>query len=147
MLMHPPDNQEPKDPDSQRSSPKSSRTRGMLVRYGIPALVGFIVILLAGIFIARAISSNVSHFNTREEPISAVLNLADQHVLKSVTISGNDIYAIDTSGQHYHAVKEDGQSVTEIFRHDGVVVTIDNGQQNQWMQVLLDFLFLGIIVG
>ena len=147
MLMHPPDNQEPKDPDSQRSSPKSSRTRGMLVRYGIPALVGFIVILLAGIFIARAISSNVSHFNTREEPISAVLNLADQHVLKSVTISGNDIYAIDTRGQHYHAVKEDGQSVTEIFRHDGVVVTIDNGQQNQWMQVLLDFLFLGIIVG
>ncbi len=76
-----------------------------------------------------------------------MLNLADQHVLKSVTINGNDIFAIDTRGQHYHAVKEDGQSVTEVLRHDGVIVSIDNGQQNQWMQVVLDFLFLGIVAG
>src|SRR5689334_12125403 len=145
MQMHPPDNQEPKDPNSQRSSPKPSKARVMLFRYGIPALVGFLVVLFAGILVARAASTNFNRYNTREEPISAVLNLADQHVLKSVTINGNDIYAIDTRGQHYHAVKEDGQSVTEIFRHDRVIVTIDNGQQSQWMQLLLDFLFLGII--
>ena len=105
------------------------------------------VILFAGIVAARSLSNNFSHFNVQERPISDVLNLADQHVLKSVTINGNDIFAVDIKGQHYHAVKEDGQSVTEIFRHDGVVVSIDNGQQNQWIQGLLDFLLLGIVIG
>src|SRR5260370_9550060 len=104
-------------------------------------------VLLIGIIAARVVSSNFSHVSTQEVPISEVLNLADQHVLKSVTISGNDIFAIGTKGQHYHAVKEDGQSVTEIFRHDGVIVSIDTGQQNQWMQVILDFLLFGIVIG
>ena len=105
-----------------------------MFRFGVPAIVVLMGVLLVGIIAARVVSSNFSHFSTQEEPISDVLNLADQHVLKSVTISGNDIFAIGTNGQHYHAVKEDGQSVTEIFRHDGVIVSIDNGQQNQWMQ-------------
>ena len=147
MEMPQPDNQEPKDPNSHRSPRKSTKTRGILFRYGFPALVVLMVVLVVGIIVARAITSNFSHFNTQEEPISEVLNLADQHVLKSVTINGNDIFAIDTKGQHYHAVKEDGQSVTEVFRHDGVIVSIDNGQQNQWMQGLLDFLLLGIVIG
>ena len=141
------DNQEPKDPNSQRSSQKSTKARGILFRYGGPAIVVLMVVLLVGLIAVRTVSSNFSHINTQEKPISYVLNLADQHVLKSVTINGNDIFAIDTKGQHYHAVKEDGQSVTEVFRHDGVIVSIDNGQQNQWMQGALDFLFLGIVVG
>jgi cell division protease FtsH len=147
MEMPQPDNQEPKDPNSQRSPQKSTRTRGILVRWGVPALVALMVVLVISIIIARSITSNFSHFNTQEKPISEVLNLADQHVLKSVTINGNDIFAIDIKGQHYHAVKEDGQSVTEVFRHDGVIVSIDNGQQNQLMQGLLDFLFLGTVIG
>ncbi len=147
MKMTQPDNQEPKDPNSQRSSQKPTKARGKLFRYGVPAMVVLMVVLLVGIVAVRAISSNFSHFNTQEKPISDVLNLADQHVLKSVTINGNDIFAIDTKGQHYHAVKEDGQSVTEIFRRDGVVVSIDNGQQNQWMQVVLDFLLFGVVIG
>ena len=144
MEMPQPDNQEPKDPNSP---PKSTRTRMIFLRYGVVAIVVLMVVMFAGIIAARAISNNFSHFNVQERPISDVLNLADQHVLKSVTINGNDIFAIDIKGQHYHAVKEDGQSVTEIFRHDGVVVSIDNGQQNQWMQGLLDFLLLGIVIG
>jgi cell division protease FtsH len=147
MEMPQPDNQEPKDPNSHRSPQKSTKTRGILSRYGFPALVALMVVLVVGIIVARAITGNFSHFNTLEKPISEVLNLADQHVLKSVTINGNDIFAIDTKGQHYHAVKEDGQSVTEVFRHDEVIVSIDNGQQNQWMQGLLDFLLLGIVIG
>ena len=147
MKMPQPDNREPKDPNSQRSPQKSTKARGYLFRYGVPAIVALMLALLVGLIAVRSISSNFSHFNTREKPISDVLNLADQHVLKSVTINGNDIFAIDTRGQHYHAVKEDGQSVTEVFRHDGVIVSIDNGQQNQWMQGVLDFLFLGIVVG
>jgi len=141
------DNQEPQDPNSRRSPQKVTKKRNMLARFGVPVLIGSIAILLLGIIVARVMSSNASRINTQEKPISDVLNLADQHVLKSVTISGNDIFAVDTRGQRYHAVKEDGQSVTEIFRHDGVIVNIDNGQQNQWTQVLVDILFLGIIIG
>ncbi len=119
----------------------------MVARFGVPVLIGMIAIVLLGVIVARVMSSNASRINTQEKPISYVLNLADQHVLKSVTINGNDIFAVDTRGQRYHAVKEDGQSVTEIFRRDGVIVNIDNGQQNQWTQVLVDILFLGIIMG
>lgn len=118
-----------------------------MARFGVPVLIGMIAIVLLGVIVARVMSSNASRINTQEKPISYVLNLADQHVLKSVTINGNDIFAVDTRGQRYHAVKEDGQSVTEIFRRDGVIVNIDNGQQNQWTQVLVDILFLGIIMG
>jgi cell division protease FtsH len=142
-----PDNQEPKDPNSPRSPQKATKKRNLLGRFGIPALVVLMGILLIGAIVARVVSSNMSRYNTQEKPISEVLNLADRHELKSVTISGNDILAVDMNGQHYHAVKEDGQSVTEIFRHDGATVNIDYGQQNQWMQVILDFLFLGIVLG
>jgi cell division protease FtsH len=147
MEMPQPDNQEPKDPNSPRTPQKPTKARAILFRYGVPAIVVLMGVLLVGIVVARVIGSNVSHFNTQEKPISDVLNLADQHMLKSVTISGNDIFALDINGQHYHAVKEDGQSVTEIFRHDGVIVNIDNGQQNQWIQGLLDFLLLGVVIG
>src|SRR6266487_199189 len=147
MEMPQPDNQEPKDTNSPRTPQKATKARAILYRFGVPAIVVLMGVLLVGIVAARVVSSNNSHSKTLEKPISDVLNLADHHVLKSVTISGNDIFAIDTKGQHYHAVKEDGQSVTEIFRHDGVIVSIDNGQQNQWMQGLLDFLLLGIVIG
>jgi cell division protease FtsH len=147
MEMPQPDNQEPKDPNSPRTPQKSTRARAILYRFGIPVIVALMGVLLVGIVAARVVSSNISHVNTQEKPISDVLNLADHHALKSVTISGDDIFAVGTEGQHYHAVKEDGQSVTEIFRHDGVIVNIDNGQQNQWMQGLLDFLLLGIVIG
>src|SRR5215471_7375143 len=99
MEMPQPDNKEPQDPNSQRSPQKSTRTRGILSRYGVPALVVLMIVLVVGLIVARAITSNFSHFNTQEKPISAVLNLADQHVLKSVTINGNDIFAIDIKGQ------------------------------------------------
>jgi cell division protease FtsH len=119
----------------------------MLIRFGVPALVVLLGAVFLGFVVARLVSSNMSHYNTLEKPISDVLNLADQHVLQSVTINGNDIYAVNRNGQHYHAIKEDGQSITEIFRHDGVTVNIDNGQQAQWTQVVIDILFIGVIVG
>lgn len=119
----------------------------MLVRFGVPALVVLLGAVFLGFVVARLVSSNMSHYNTLEKPISDVLNLADQHVLQSVTINGNDVYAVNRNGQHYHAIKEDGQSITEIFRHDGVTVNIDNGQQAQWTQVVIDILFIGVIVG
>jgi cell division protease FtsH len=141
------DNQEPGDPNSPRTPQKATKKRNMLVRYGVPALVVLMGVLLLGVIIARVVSINMGRLNTLEKPISDVLNLADHHALKSVTISGNDIIAVDTRGQHYHAIKEDGQPVTEIFRRDGVTVNIDDGQQNQWVQALVDILFLAVVVG
>src|SRR5260221_8991593 len=141
------DNQEPKDSDSPRSPQKITKRWNMLARFGIPALVVLLGAALLGVVAIRLISSNMSHINIQEKPISAVLNFADHHLLKSVTLSGDDIFATGNNGQQYHAVKEDNQSVTEIFRHDGVAVNIDNGQQSQWTQGLLDILFLGIVVG
>jgi cell division protease FtsH len=113
------------------------------MRLAIPTAIA-LVTALAGVVIFHAIAGGVSHINTVEEPISTVLNMADKHQLVSVTISGDDVYATGTQGQRYHAVKEDNQSVTEIFRHDGVVVSINNGQQ-QWSQIALDFVFLALV--
>ncbi len=88
-----------------------------------------------------------SGVSTQERPISDVLNMADRHVLKSVTLSSNDVFATGKNGQQYHAVKEDGQSVTEIFRHDDVSVNIDNAQNSQWMQGVLELLMILLILG
>src|SRR6266487_3361853 len=142
-----PDNQEPKDSNSPRSPQKTTKKRDRLVRFGVPVLVVLLGILLLAAIVTRVVSSNMSRLNTLEKPISDVLNLADHHGLKSVTINGDDIFAVDTRGLRYHAVKEDGQSVTETLRRDGVIVNIDNGQPNQWMQGLVDLLFLGVVVG
>jgi len=82
-----------------------------------------------------------------ERPISDVLNMADHHLLRSVALSGNGVTATDSKGQQFHATKEDGQAVTEIFRRDGVTVNIDNGQKAQWTQGITDLLLIGLIVG
>src|SRR5215469_5839734 len=131
------DNQEPKTPNSTRPTPKTTKKRGSLMRFGLPAILVFVGMMIVTAIAIRVVGGSMSHVNTLEEPISYVLNLADQHALKSVTINSDDIVAIAKNGQQYHAVKEDGQSVTEIFRHDGVVVSIDGGQQDAWVQGLI----------
>src|SRR5947209_6178304 len=130
---------QPKKPEPSDSSPspKTSRKRSRLARYSIPALVVLGSLLLLVLGLASFIAVNAGRSNTIEKPISDVLNMADHHALKSVTINGNDIVAVDTKGQRYHALKEDGQSVTETLRHDGVTVSIDNGQQGAWTQGLV----------
>lgn len=119
----------------------------MLARYGVLALVVFVGVVLVAIVATRIVGMDAGRMNTMERPISDVLNMADHHALIAVTISGNDIFATAKNGQRYHAVKEDGQSVTDTFRHDDVTVTIDNGQQNPLMQALVDMLFLGLVAG
>ena len=147
MEMPQHDNQEPREPHSTRSSQNASKKRNIWMRLSIPSLVVLLGAALLGVIVFRVVSGNMSHINTIDKPISDVLNLADHHQLTSVTINGNDVVAVDTKGQHYHASKEDGQSVTEIFRHDGVTVNIDNGQQGQWTQVLVDVIFLALVGG
>src|SRR5579863_6129295 len=147
MEIPQPDNQEPRDPNSTRSTRNTSKKRNVRLRVVVPMLILLLGISLAGVIVFRIVSSSISRTNTLEEPISFVLNLADHHALSSVIINGDDIYAVNARGQHYHAVKEDNQSLTDVFRHDGAVVTIDNGSQDQWTQLLVDILFLAVIIG
>jgi cell division protease FtsH len=140
-------NQEPKVPESGRHAPKTARKRLGWFRFGLPAILLFVgMIVITGVTI-RIVAGNSSHVNIQDEPISYVLNLADQHLLSSVTINGDDIFATGKNGRQFHTVKEDQQSVTEIFRHDGVAVTVDNGQPNAWVQGVIDVVFVALIAG
>ncbi|GCE13212.1 ATP-dependent zinc metalloprotease FtsH [Tengunoibacter tsumagoiensis] len=140
----------PKDKreNTKSSTPKITRRRNAFRRYGLPAslvLLGILLLVIAGLRFA-----NISFGSTaavQERPISDVLNMADQHQLKSVTLNGNEVTATNRSGMRFHAMKEDGQSVTDIFRRDGTTVTIDNGQQGQWTQGVIDLVIVLLIAG
>lgn len=144
------DNQDPeqKIPETPRQSVRSriSKKRQLVYRYTIPGLTILVLIALVCVVVVN-VASGMNHVNVQEKPISDVLNMADHHQLKSVTVNGDDVRAIGTNGQHYHALKEDGQSVTEIFRRDNVVVSVDNGQDGGWVPILVDVLFVGAAVG
>jgi cell division protease FtsH len=135
------DNQDPKTP--QKLTKKNVR----LLRYSIAAFFVLLGLTILGFVVVPIVSSTFGHDNTVNKPISDVLNMADQHVLKSVFISGNDVLATGMNGQKYHAVKEDGQTVTDVFRHDGVSVSVDSGQSSQWSQGVIDLLLIVLIAG
>jgi cell division protease FtsH len=146
MEIPPKDNRKARSSDTQSSSPKAKK-RSFVARYMIPiicVLLGVALLVFAGL---RFISITVSNTATIERPISSVLDMADRYQLKSVMISGDDVTATDKKNQQYHAVKEDGQPVTELFRKDGVQVNIDSGQRGQWTQGVLDLLLIALIVG
>src|SRR6266702_7082818 len=132
------------DPKSPQNAP-SNRFR--FVRYSISAAVILFGMALLVLVIVRIVNITIGHDNVIEKPISDVLNMADQHKLKSVSLSGNEVFATGISGQKYHAYKEDGQPVTDILRHDNVSVTIDSGQNIQWTQGAVDLLLIAVIVG
>jgi cell division protease FtsH len=83
----------------------------------------------------------------QEKPISDLLALADQHKLASVIVTRDDLNAVSTDGQHYHALKEDGQVVTDLLRQDGVMVQVTNDSGAAWEQTGFDLLFLGAAAG
>ena len=141
MKMPQEDNQEPKGPQ------KATRKRSRLVRYSVSALLVLLGALLLGFVSLRIVNATIAHDNVVNKPISDVLNMADQHKLKSALIQGNEVFATSSTGQKYHAYKEDGQTVTDTLRHDGVAVTIDNGQSTQWTQGVVDILLIALIVG
>jgi len=141
--MPQPDKQEPKGPPKTTHSKKNSR----LIRFGITGFFLLASIVLATFVVIRLTNVSGVVNRTVEEPISAVLNMGAQHKLRSVEINGDDIYAIGTNGQRYHTYKEDGQSVTQVFWHDGVSVTVDNGQGNMWVQAVIDVLLLLLVIG
>ncbi len=142
----PPQGNPPGGPNSPRSTQKTKK-RNLWLRVGVPVLFVLLGVALISFAIARIVTITVGQGNVREMPISSVLNMADHHQLKSVTLSGSDIYATGMNGQQYHAVKEDGQTVTDELRRDGVAVTVNDGQSSQWVQGLLDLLLIAAIAG
>src|SRR6266480_299247 len=135
------DNQKPKSPE------KATRKRSRLVRYSVSAFVVLLGALLLGFVALRIVNATIARDSVVDKPISDVLNMADQHKLKTALIQGNEVFATSSTGQKYHAYKEDGQTVTDTLRHDGVAVTIDNGQNTQWGQGVVDILLIALIVG
>lgn len=140
----------PKDsretPNSQSSPPKTKK-RNVLARYGVPMILVLIGVLLLGIAAVRLVTTSLSSPAVQDRPISDVLNMADKHQLRSVTITGTEVFATSKTGQQYHAFKEDGFAVTETFRKDGVSVNIEDGQHVQWTQGVVDILLIALVVG
>ncbi len=118
---------------SQSSSRKTFRKRSIVVRYGVPIALACVALLLFVLITIHALNLSFGGSSIQEKPISDLLNMADHHQLKSVTLNHNDVVATGVKGQQYHSFKEDGQTITEILRHDGIAVSIDNSQQPQWV--------------
>lgn len=147
MRIPPEDNRKSGQRGSQHLFQKVTRKRSAWVRYGGPLALVLLALALVAFVTVRLVGASSGLNTTLERPISDVFNMADQHKLKSVVISGDDIFATSQTGQRYHAVKENGQAVTEIFRHDGIAVSIDSGQRNQWVQGLLELFVVALLIG
>ena len=141
--MKPPQ-QNNRDP---KSTQKTTRKYSRLIRYGVSAFFVLLGIGILGYVVLRVGYFTSARNSTVDKPVTDVLNMADQHKIKTVSINANEILATGTNGQKYRAFKEDGQTVTDIFRHDGVTVTIDSGQSDQWSQTLIDLVLIALVVG
>ncbi len=149
MEMPPKNNRETTNSNAKLrgTPPKVVKRRKLVARYALA--MGLIIV---GVACLAAVGMRLVHFTlsgpaVQDRPISSVLDMADQHQIKTVTITGNDIVAQSVTGTRYHTVKEEGQPVTELFRHDGVAVSVDTGQQNQAAQGLVDILLVVLVVG
>lgn len=147
MEMPPKDKREITNANSRKSAPKVSKKRSFLARYGFPIALVVIGVLLLGIVGVRFLAVAQSAAALQARPISDVLDMADRHQLKSVVLSGDSVTATGINGMQYTSFKEDGQSVTEILRHDNVQVSIDNGEQSQWLQEGFGLLLILVLVG
>jgi cell division protease FtsH len=95
----------------------------------------------------RLINMTAGNTEVQERAISEILDMADRHQLKMVTISGNEITATNGTGQRYQATKEEGQAITEILRKSGVTVKIESAQSWLWVQGVVNFLLVVLIIG
>ncbi len=146
MQIAPKDNRESAKP--QRSTRKTLKKKNTIALYGLAVTIVLAGVLLVVLTFTHTIRLSLSSSTVQERPISDLLNMADRHQLRSVVLNNNnDVVAIGLKGQQYHALKENGQSVTEILRRDGVAVSIDNGQRSQWTQVLADVLLIALLAG
>src|SRR5450432_3927379 len=108
MEMSPKNDKGTRKTNAQSSLQKTKRL-ALLTRYALPGVLILVGVVLIGFAVFRLVGANPGGASAQERPISDVLNMADSHALKSVTLSGSDVFATGKSGRQYHAVKEDGQ--------------------------------------
>ncbi|WP_322481219.1 ATP-dependent zinc metalloprotease FtsH [Thermogemmatispora sp.] len=143
-----------RSPEHKHESPSRNKRRFSLrtfwkqnpwLRLILPLIVVGVVLFV--LLTMRVVRSPLLGSTTHEIPISALLDMADRHRLKTALISGSDVYARDRSGEQYHALKEEGQTLTDLLRRDGITVTVDNGQHTSWQQGLVYLFFVALVVG
>lgn len=147
MNMPPKDNRDTSRSNSRSSNPRNAKVRSVLVRVVLPITVAFVGVSLLATFGFHLVNISFGGANVQERPITALLDMAKAHKLASVTLSGDDVNATSKAGQQYHATKEDGQALTQLFYQDGVTVNVDSGQSAQWVQGVGDFLLILLVVG
>jgi cell division protease FtsH len=130
-----------------KSTSKTTKKRNLVTRYLIPMAIIILAVMLLVFAGVRLVSLTVGGASIQDKPISDVLNMADRHQLKLVTIDGSDVYATSKTGQQYHSVKEAGFALTNEFRKDGVSVSVDDSQQGQWLQGAVDILLIALVGG
>ncbi|HLV99793.1 MAG TPA: ATP-dependent zinc metalloprotease FtsH [Ktedonobacterales bacterium] len=130
---------EPSGPGPKRPLPVS-----------VPVAVSIIVACVVGLGLLLWFATT-AHSGTgyQDVPISQVLNMADQHQLKQVTITGDEIQVVTKSGKQYEALKEDQESVTDRLTKDGVAVTVapPASSLSSWSQIVLNVVVVLLIVG
>ncbi|GHO67259.1 ATP-dependent zinc metalloprotease FtsH [Ktedonobacter sp. SOSP1-52] len=117
------------------------------MRYSLAGSLIVVGIILLGVALARLAGVSFGASTVQEKPISAVLTMAQQHKLKSVSLSGNDVTATAADGTQIHAVKEEGQPVTPFFTQNGVTVDVQDPQSGQWVQGLEALVLILLVVG
>src|SRR5689334_12244836 len=130
-----------------KSTSKTTKKRNLITRYFIPIAIIILAVVLLVFAGVRLVSLTVGGTAIQDKPVSDILNMADHHQLKLVTIDGNDVYATSKTGQQYHSIKEDGLALTDEFRKDGVSVNVDDSQHGQWLQGGIEILLIVLVAG
>jgi len=105
-----------------------------------------VFLISTGLLVWFTQASQIGQGNIQQVPITRVLDLADHHQLRSVTITGDQVQAVTSHGQQVTAIKETQQSITEQLRHDDVTVTVAepvNG--GQILQFVIDAVVLVLV--
>ncbi|WP_201371551.1 ATP-dependent zinc metalloprotease FtsH [Ktedonobacter robiniae] len=147
MEMPPKNNRETRKSNPQSSAQKAARKKNAILRYSLAGSLIVVGIILLGVALARLAGVSFGASTVQEKPISAVLTMAQQHKLKSVSLSGNDVTATAADGTQIHAVKEEGQPVTPFFTQNGVTVDVQDPQSGQWVQGLEALVLILLVVG
>ena len=74
-----------------KSTSKTTKKRNLITRYFIPIAIIILAVVLLVFAGVRLVNLTVGGASIQDKPVSDVLNMADHHQLKSITIDGNDV--------------------------------------------------------
>jgi cell division protease FtsH len=108
----------------------------------------FIAILIAGIAIFWSFTGSRTPEPT-EIPISEVVTMSQQNLIRSIEIDGDTLSITETNGSVVKAIKEPNANIYEItgLKLDNVAVSVKNNTGLDWGTILINFLPLVLIGG